>query len=80
MERPRVQSGNTGNTFLAHQGLHANALTKEVEGKFMSAFIRANKLAKDLTRSTKRKPICGHRPCEFEAIVNRHGYEAIRDR
>jgi hypothetical protein len=71
---------NTRNTFLTGQALHANALAKEVEGKFISAFIRANKSANELTRSAKRKPIRAHRPCEFDAIVKAHGYEAIRNR
>jgi hypothetical protein len=79
MERLRPIS-NTRNTFLTGQALHANALAKEVEGKFISAFIRANKSANELTRSAKRKPIRAHQPCEFDAIVKAHGYEAIRDR
>ena len=43
IEPTRVYSIEDARTFLVGQGLDVDALTKEIEGKFMSAFIRATK-------------------------------------
>jgi arsenite methyltransferase len=43
IEATRVYGIEDARTFLANQGLNVDALTKEIEGKFMSAFIRATK-------------------------------------
>jgi arsenite methyltransferase len=45
IEPTRVYSIEDARTFLTGQGLDVDALAKEVEGRFMSAFIRANKPA-----------------------------------
>jgi arsenite methyltransferase len=45
IEPTRVYSIEDARTFLVSQGLDVDALAKEVEGKFISAFIRANKPA-----------------------------------
>jgi ubiquinone/menaquinone biosynthesis C-methylase UbiE len=45
IEVTRVYSAEDARTFLAGQGLDAEALAKEVEGKFISGFIRASKPA-----------------------------------
>ncbi len=45
IEPTRVYSIEDARTFLTGQGLDVDALSKQVEGKFMSAFIRANKSA-----------------------------------
>ena len=45
IEPTRVYSIEDARTFLSGQGLDVDALAKEVEGKFISAFIRANKPA-----------------------------------
>ena len=45
IEPTRVYSIEDARTFLAGQGLNVDEMAKEVEGKFMSAFIRANKPA-----------------------------------
>jgi arsenite methyltransferase len=46
IEPTRVYSIEDAKSFLSGQGLDVNALAKEVEGKFISAFIRAIKPAK----------------------------------
>ena len=46
IEPTRVYSIEDVRTFLSGQGLDVDSLAKEVEGKFISAFIRANKPAK----------------------------------
>jgi len=43
IESTRVYQIDDARTFLAHRGHDVEALAKEVEGKFMSAFIRAEK-------------------------------------
>ena len=43
IEPTRVYSVEHARTFLASQGLNVDALAKEIEGKFTSAFIRATK-------------------------------------
>jgi arsenite methyltransferase len=43
IEPTRVYSIEDARTFLIGQGLDVDALTKEIDGKFMSAFIRATK-------------------------------------
>ena len=45
IEPTRVYSIEEARTFLADQGLDVDALAREVEGKFISAFVRANKPA-----------------------------------
>jgi arsenite methyltransferase len=45
IEPTRVYSVEDARTFLAGQGLDVDALAKQVEGKFISAFIRAEKAA-----------------------------------
>ena len=45
IEPTRVYSIEEVRTFLADQGLDVDALAREVEGKFISAFVRANKPA-----------------------------------
>ena len=45
IETTRVYSIEDARTFLAGQGLDVDALAKEVEGKFISAFVRATKPA-----------------------------------
>src|SRR3954452_4012080 len=45
IEPTRVYSVEDARTFLAGQGLDVDALAKQVEGKFISAFIRAEKSA-----------------------------------
>jgi arsenite methyltransferase len=45
MEPTRVYSIEDASGFLSGRGLDADALAGEVEGKFISAFIRASKLA-----------------------------------
>ena len=45
IEPTRVYSVEDARTFLAGQGLDVHALAKQVEGKFISAFIRAEKSA-----------------------------------
>jgi hypothetical protein len=45
IEPTRVYSIEEARTFLAGQGLDVDALAKAVEGKFISAFIRAKKPA-----------------------------------
>src|SRR4051794_33517745 len=45
IEPTRVYSVEDARAFLAGQGLDVDALAKEVEGKFISAFIRATKAA-----------------------------------
>lgn len=45
IEATRVYSLEDARAFLSGQGLDVDALAKEVEGKFISAFIRASKPA-----------------------------------
>ena len=45
IEPTRVYSIEDARTFLADQGFDVDALAKELEGKFISAFVRANKPA-----------------------------------
>jgi arsenite methyltransferase len=45
IESTRVYGIEDARTFLSGQGLDVDALAREVEGKFISAFIRANKPA-----------------------------------
>jgi arsenite methyltransferase len=45
IEPTRVYSIQDARSFLAEQGFDADALAREVDGKFMSAFVRANKPA-----------------------------------
>ena len=45
IEPTRVYSIEEARTFLADQGFDVDALAREVEGKFISAFVRANKPA-----------------------------------
>jgi 2-polyprenyl-3-methyl-5-hydroxy-6-metoxy-1,4-benzoquinol methylase len=45
IEETRVYSIDDARTFLAGEGLDAGALAKEVEGRFISAFVRATKPA-----------------------------------
>jgi arsenite methyltransferase len=45
IEPTRVYSIEDARTFLADQGFDVDALARELEGKFISAFVRANKLA-----------------------------------
>ena len=45
IEPTRVYSIEDARAFLAGEGLDADALAKDVEGKFISAFVRATKNA-----------------------------------
>jgi ubiquinone/menaquinone biosynthesis C-methylase UbiE len=57
IERTRVYSIEDARQFLAGEGIDADAISKEVEGKFMSAFIRAEK------PSSTTKSCCGPTCC-----------------
>jgi hypothetical protein len=45
LEATRVYGFEDARAFLAGQGVEVDALAREVEGKFISAFVRANKPA-----------------------------------
>ena len=45
MEPKRVYKVNDARAFLAEKGFHANVVSPDIDGKFMSAFIRARKPA-----------------------------------
>jgi len=45
IEATRVYSIDDARAFLSNSGLHVDEIAKEVEGKFISAFVRANKPA-----------------------------------
>ncbi len=53
IEPTRVYRIEDARTFLSDQGLDVDALAKEVEGKFMSAFIRASKPAECVVLRSK---------------------------
>jgi hypothetical protein len=57
IEPTRVYSIEDARQFLAGEGIDADAISKKVEGKFMSAFIRAEK------PSSTRKSCCGPTCC-----------------
>ncbi len=57
VEPTRVYSIEDARQFLAGEGIDVDAISKEVEGKFMSAFIRAEK------PSSTAKSCCGPTCC-----------------
>jgi arsenite methyltransferase len=49
IEPPRVYQADYAQSFLAEQGIDITAIGDEIDGKFMSAFIRAIKPGRQLT-------------------------------
>ena len=60
IEPTRVYSIEDARQFLTSEGIDVDAIAPQVEGKFMSAFIRAEKPA-SITGS--REPCCGPTCC-----------------
>jgi len=61
IEPTRIYSAHDGATLLANTGLDAETFAKQIEGKFMSAFVRATKPAK--VRKTKDIPLAAGSCC-----------------
>jgi SAM-dependent methyltransferase len=64
IEPTRVYRAEDAAAFLGGSGLDAETFAKEVDGKFMSAFVRATKPAASSTRAIPvREPCCGPACC-----------------
>jgi SAM-dependent methyltransferase len=66
VEPTRIYEARDAEAFLAGSGLDVEAFTKQIEGKFMSAFVRATKpmpLKQAVSLPAKEKSCCGPECC-----------------